>query len=45
MKKEEFINESGEHRVVTKKGYCYYIPKGWLALYWESKKGAPHFVK
>jgi hypothetical protein len=43
----QFLNVSraGGHRLLTSKGVSFYVPKGWIALSWEAKDGAPHFVK
>jgi hypothetical protein len=39
------VSRSGGHRLLTANGVSFYVPKGWIALSWEAKDGAPHFVK
>lgn len=37
------LSENG-HRIVNKSGKSFYIPKGWVALYWEGyNKGEPQY--
>lgn len=33
------VSESGGHRVVVSDTETYYIPPGWLAIFWETKEG------
>ena len=36
---------SGGHRVIDKNGGSWYIPSGWIALYWEGfEKGEPQYA-
>lgn len=39
------VSKAGGHRVFDASGRSHYIPKGWAALYWNSREGRPHFVK
>jgi hypothetical protein len=39
------ISESGGHRIFDAQGFSYYVPKGWLHLKWQARKGQPNFVK
>jgi len=39
------VSKSGGHRILSKKGTCFYIPPMWYFLSWEPKEGQPHFVK
>lgn len=39
------VSPSGGHRIFDAHGTSHYVPKGWVHLSWETKPGAPHFVK
>jgi hypothetical protein len=39
------VSDSGGHRIFDAAGHSHYIPKGWLHLVWESRDGAPNFVR
>lgn len=30
------VSESGGHRIIDKKDVAYYIPSGWVHLFWET---------
>jgi hypothetical protein len=38
------VSENG-HRILDAANVAHYVPKGWIHLYWETKLGAPQFVK
>lgn len=35
----------GGHRIFDAEGISHYIPKGWIHLKWQARKGQPNFVK
>ena len=39
-----YISESGGQRIVSKRGRCLYIPKGFLWIEWRVYDGKPHFT-
>jgi hypothetical protein len=39
------VSASGGHRVFDDSGVSHYIPAGWIHLMWQTKDGAPNFVK
>ncbi len=39
------VSESGGHRIFDASRRSHYIPWGWIHLSWETKDGAPNFVR
>lgn len=39
------VSDSGGHRIFDASGVSHYVPAGWIHLQWESKDGAPNFVR
>ncbi|MBB5693532.1 hypothetical protein FHS87_001565 [Roseomonas pecuniae] len=39
------VSASHGHRIFDAHGLSHYIPWGWIHLVWETKEGAPNFVR
>ena len=39
------VSESRGHRIFDAQGRSHYIPAGWIHLTWDTKEGAPNFVR
>ena len=37
--------DNGGARILTMDGRCVYIPYGWVAIEWQVREDAPHFVR
>jgi hypothetical protein len=38
------VTDTGSHRVVAQDGRTYRPERGWLAISWQPREGAPEFV-